>query len=154
VRDAARRLGFKEAHYERQETAGFWQWTVWFSMTTATGRADVDLSTIRKELDQSPGRPQRGFEVSEERPGTLGYRRSLPLAARLCRWVGNLDDRPLMPLGLGLAATAWPHCPQGLGPSSGELTLPGLFFLSGAGDLGLARIGPRPARPQHPARIC
>jgi hypothetical protein len=30
------RLGFKEAHYERQETAGFWQWTAWLSMTTAT----------------------------------------------------------------------------------------------------------------------
>jgi hypothetical protein len=68
------RLGFKEAHYERQETAGFWQWTAWFSNDDRDGRADVDLSAIRKELDQPPGRPQRGVEVSEERSGTLGYR--------------------------------------------------------------------------------
>jgi hypothetical protein len=70
------RLGFKEAHYDTQGTAGFWQWTAWFSMTNIS--ATDELMSIYpqsvKGLDQSPGRPERRAEVLEERPGTLGHR--------------------------------------------------------------------------------
>jgi hypothetical protein len=55
--------------------------------------------------------------------------------------VGKLDDRPRMPFGLRLGATAGPYCPLalGLGPSSGEL--PGLFFPAAGAVTGPA--GPR-----------
>jgi hypothetical protein len=35
------RLGFKEAHYDAQGTAGFWQWTAWFSMTNISATDEL-----------------------------------------------------------------------------------------------------------------
>jgi hypothetical protein len=41
---------------------------------------------------------------------------------------GKVDDRPRMPVGLGLAATWGPYCPPGPRAELRRPELPGLFF--------------------------